>query len=165
MALNLPDGSTCFIDANIIYYHFVDTPGLSDPCSDLIERIVDDRVAAFTSIHLLAEAVHKIMLSEVAKRFGMPRARLVNWLQNNSDRIADLDEFRLAVSEFASLNIGLLPLDIPLLVAGTELSKQLGLLTNDALTVALLHRHGIVNLVTNDGDFEHVPGITVWKPD
>jgi predicted nucleic acid-binding protein len=39
-----------------------------------------------------------------------------------------------------------------------------GLLTNDALIVAVMQRHGITHLATNDDDFDRVPGITVWKP-
>lgn len=43
-------------------------------------------------------------------------------------------------------------------------SRNHGLLTNDSLIVALLQRHGITHLATNDDDFDRVPGITVWKP-
>lgn len=39
MPLDLPSGTDCFIDANVLYYHFVETPGLSDVCSDFLERI------------------------------------------------------------------------------------------------------------------------------
>ena len=38
------------------------------------------------------------------------------------------------------------------------------LLTNDAMIVALMRRHGVTHLVTNDNDFDRVPGLTVWKP-
>jgi predicted nucleic acid-binding protein len=44
------------------------------------------------------------------------------------------------------------------------MSAQFGLLTNDALVVALMRRHSLTNLVTNDDDFDTVPGLTVWKP-
>jgi hypothetical protein len=33
MPLTIPDGTTCFIDANIFYYHFVEMDQLSDACS------------------------------------------------------------------------------------------------------------------------------------
>ncbi len=58
----------------------------------------------------------------------------------------------------------LLPADAALIVEAATLSAQCGLLTNDALIVALMRRHGLTNLVTNDDDFDSVPGLTVWKP-
>jgi hypothetical protein len=36
MPLDLPDGYRCFVDANILDYHFVDTPPLSDPCTTFL---------------------------------------------------------------------------------------------------------------------------------
>jgi len=51
-----------------------------------------------------------------------------------------------------------------LLEEAAALSAQLGLLTNDATIVALMHRHALTNLATNDDDFDGVPGVTVWKP-
>jgi len=32
MPLDVPDGERCFLDANILYYCFVETPPLSDAC-------------------------------------------------------------------------------------------------------------------------------------
>jgi predicted nucleic acid-binding protein len=58
----------------------------------------------------------------------------------------------------------LLPADAALIVEAATLSGQFGLLTNDALIVALMRRHGLTNLVTNDDDFDAIPGLTVWKP-
>ena len=45
-----------------------------------------------------------------------------------------------------------------------DISSEAGLLTNDALIVAAMRASGIRHLVTNDDDFDRVPGITVWKP-
>jgi predicted nucleic acid-binding protein len=44
------------------------------------------------------------------------------------------------------------------------LSRQHGLLTNDAVILALMRRHGLTNLVTNDDDLDAIPGLTIWKP-
>jgi predicted nucleic acid-binding protein len=52
---------------------------------------------------------------------------------------------------------------LPLEFALLQLSAAHGLLTNDALIVALMRRFGLTHLVTNDDDFDSVPGITIWK--
>jgi predicted nucleic acid-binding protein len=57
-----------------------------------------------------------------------------------------------------------LPTDTELLREATVLAVQNQLLTNDALIVALMRRHQLTELVTNDDDFDRVSGLTVWKP-
>ena len=39
-----------------------------------------------------------------------------------------------------------------------------GLLTNDSLILAAMSDYGIDSLATRDGDFDHVPTLTVYKP-
>ncbi len=36
---DIPDGLTCYVDATIFYYHIVNTPPLSDDCSDFLKRV------------------------------------------------------------------------------------------------------------------------------
>lgn len=43
-------------------------------------------------------------------------------------------------------------------------SRQFGLLTNDAITVAIMQHHGLTHLASHDGDFDRVPGITRYAP-
>ena len=164
MPLDAPNGTACFIDANIFYYHFVETPPLSQSCSDLLERVADGSVQAVTSAHLLAEMMHKVMVAEAASRFSLACASLVNWLQHHRERIAELDEFRQSVAEVRALPRTVLTPDVTTITLAADVAKKESLLTNDALTVALMRRDGVAHLATNDDDFDAVAGITVWKP-
>lgn len=104
------------------------------------------------------------MVAEAERKFGRSRAGLVNWLQRNRRRISELSEFQQAASELAGMGLRLLPADAAILVEATLISARLGLLTNDALIVALMRRHSLSNLVTNDDDFDGITDLTVWKP-
>jgi predicted nucleic acid-binding protein len=57
----------------------------------------------------------------------------------------------------------ILSVDDQLLRDAIRVAVQYGILTNDAVIVALMQRHGLVHLVTNDDDFDRVGGVTVWK--
>jgi predicted nucleic acid-binding protein len=48
--------------------------------------------------------------------------------------------------------------------AGAAVSQQTGLLTNDALLVALRQHHGLINLASADADFDRVPSIRRFGP-
>lgn len=104
------------------------------------------------------------MLTEAEQKFGRSRAGLVNWLQRHCERISELSEFQQAAAELEGMGLRLLPADASDLVAATLLSAQFGLLTNDAIIVALMRRYSLSDLVTNDEDFDAVPDLTVWKP-
>jgi predicted nucleic acid-binding protein len=44
------------------------------------------------------------------------------------------------------------------------LSQQIGLLTNDAIIVAVMQAHGLTKIASSDADFDRVPGITRYAP-
>jgi len=50
--------------------------------------------------------------------------------------------------------------DIP----AADISRQYGLLTNDAILIVLTRGHGLANLASNDADFDRVPGIKRFAP-
>ncbi|MGH9768023.1 MAG: hypothetical protein ACREAB_11360 [Blastocatellia bacterium] len=68
---DIPDNVACFIDATIFYYHLVNTPPLSDDCSDLLARFGAGTIKGVTSTVALAEATHKVMLAEIVRRHGV----------------------------------------------------------------------------------------------
>jgi predicted nucleic acid-binding protein len=44
------------------------------------------------------------------------------------------------------------------------LSQQIGLLTNDAAVVAIMHSHGLTKIASNDPDFDRVAGLIRYAP-
>ena len=53
----------------------------------------------------------------------------------------------------------------PALIASAAMvSQQHGLLSNDALIVAVMRGHGVTNLAGSDADFDRVAGIIRYTP-
>jgi predicted nucleic acid-binding protein len=77
MPLNVPDGAACFIDSTILYYSLISAPGLSEPCSDLLDRIVAGKVNAACTVQVFADVVHKVMMFEAVVKTGRARAGMV----------------------------------------------------------------------------------------
>jgi predicted nucleic acid-binding protein len=164
MALELPEGATCFVDSNILYYALVPTPGISEHCLTLIDRTMAGRLSLFVSVPVLSDTIHKVMISEVAQMEARDRAGIVGFLGRHPEVIKRLTEYPKAMDRLSSIPMNILPIDWQLLLDATRLGVQHGLLTNDAMIVALMHRHQLAHLVTNDDDFDAVPGLTIWKP-
>jgi predicted nucleic acid-binding protein len=51
-----------------------------------------------------------------------------------------------------------------MLATAAALSQQIGLLTNDALIVAVMQAHGLSRVASNDSDFDRVPGLMRYAP-
>ena len=161
---DLPAGSRCFVDANIFYYHFVDMPGVSSECSAFVARVEAGEITAFSAQHVMSEAIHKVMVAEAVRRRSASRAGMVPWLRRHPAELATFDEFRAAAVELNRLPIKLLPPDAALLVEAADASTEAGLLTNHATSVALMRRHGLSDIASNDDDFGSVAGVALWRP-
>lgn len=75
MPLDVPAGQTVFLDSTILHYAFVDFPGATQLCIDLLMRVVKEELAACVTVPVLNDAVHKVMCSEAKERFDQPRAK------------------------------------------------------------------------------------------
>ena len=59
--LDLPEGESVFIDANVFVYAFATDPTLGPPCRDLVERIGRKELEAYLSTSVFSEIAHRLM--------------------------------------------------------------------------------------------------------
>ena len=164
MPLDVPDGERCFVDANILYYCYVDTPDVSDACRGFLRRTQSGDVDATSDVRSLNDCVHKTMLAEISQRFGRSRKGLVGWLKQHPEALAELPKTAEVCDRLAQLRLNVLPNDSAILPTAVSIAQSEKLLLGDASIIAIMRRHGITNLATNDDDFDRVQGIKVWKP-
>jgi predicted nucleic acid-binding protein len=164
MPLDLPDGTSCFVDSNVLYYALVPTLNVSPHCIALLDRAIAGHISLLVSVPVLSDVLHKVMTSEVAQLAGRDRLGIIGYLGKHPEVISRLVEYPKTIERLSVVPMTTLPTDPQLLGAATRIAVQHRLLTNDAMIVALMQRHQLAHLVTNDNDFDGVPGITVWKP-
>jgi predicted nucleic acid-binding protein len=110
------------------------------------------------------EVCHRLMTVEANRTLGWSVAGIGNRLRTNPHEVQKLSLFRRAVEQIAMSRLQILTITPPLLVAAVALCQQLGLLTNDAVTVSLMQAHGLSQVASSDADFDRVPGITRYAP-
>jgi predicted nucleic acid-binding protein len=159
-----PSGESCFIDANILGYASVEFSPLTGRCRAFLQRVAAGEIHAFSSASAVADALFKTMVIEAAHRFVSPGGKVLAYLQKHPEVISQLHHYPVAAEGLSHLPLRLLPIDWDVIRAGVQISVQHRLLTNDASIVALMQRHGLVHLVTNDDDFDRVSGLMIWKP-
>jgi predicted nucleic acid-binding protein len=160
---DLPSQASVFLDANALVYYFASDPAFGPACARLITRIQRQELRGYTSTHVLSEAMHHLMTLEAATQFGW-KSKIVQRLKEQPASVQHLTKFREAIEQFPQLGIQVLTIAAPLIAAGAAVSQQTGLLTNDALIVAVMQAHALVNFASSDADFDRVPGLTRYAP-
>src|SRR5579883_3216262 len=108
MALDLPDGTACFVDSNILYYALVPTPSVSQPCLELLDRAISGYLSLFVSVPVLSDTIHKVMVSEAAQIAGRDRAGMVAYLGRHPEVIRRLTQYPQAIERLAAIPMTIL---------------------------------------------------------
>jgi len=77
------------------------------------------------------------MTIEVANRLSRPLAGMANWRRRHPAEVQQCKSHRRAIDELAAIPLTILPVNGSLVSRAADLSIQHGLLTNDALIVAV----------------------------
>ncbi len=161
---DLVAGDVVFLDANTLVYHFVADPSWGAACSQLLQRIEHQEIQGMTSTHVLTEMAHRIMTIEAISAFNLPAAGIARRLRQRPAQVQQLAGFHQAVERVLQSRIQVLTIPASVVAAGTMLSRQTGLLSNDALIVAIMQANGLDKLASSDQDFDRVPGLVRFEP-
>jgi predicted nucleic acid-binding protein len=160
---DLPAGTAIFLDANILVYYFNSHSVLGPACQQLVQRIETGDIAGFTSTAILSELAHRLMTLEAMARFGWT-SKPVDRLKNSPALVGQLSRFRQAIAHVPQLQIRVLTIPEGLVESAAVVSQKTGLLSNDALLIAVMQTNGLTNLASHDSDFDRVPGLTRYAP-
>jgi predicted nucleic acid-binding protein len=161
---NIPAGLAVFLDANCLVYEASADPTYGPACKRLLERIENKDLSGYTSAHVISEMAHRLMTIEAATLFSRPLNGMANWLRRHPAEVQRLTLHRRAIDGLAAISLVILPVSGAQVSRAADLSIQFGLLTNDALIVAVMQDNGLNALASLDADFDRVPGITRYAP-
>jgi predicted nucleic acid-binding protein len=156
--------ASVFVDANTLVYYFVPHPTFGPPCKQFVERITRQEIIAFTSTHVMSDVAHRIMTMEAIGKFGWPVKGIAQRLKQHPAEVQTLLDFRQAVDSVPKLGIQVLAIPPQLISVATIASQKYGLLSGDALVVAIMQANGLSNLASHDADFDRVPGLLRFAP-
>jgi predicted nucleic acid-binding protein len=160
----LPAGVTVFLDANVFIYHFSQHPQFGAAATALLERIENHEMMGITSASVMVDVSHRLMTLEASVVLGWPMTGIAHRLKRHPAEVQNLSRYRQALDEITLLGIHILPITGPLVSLAADVSRQHGLLCNDALVVAVMRDHGLTHLASHDADFDRVAGITRYAP-
>jgi predicted nucleic acid-binding protein len=160
----IPAGLAIFVDANILLYYFTAHARYGPACQKFLDRIENKEDVGYSSAHVLAEVVHRLMTIEACRRFVWPVRGIARRLRRHPAEVQQLSRSRQAVDKLTLIGLDVLPVGKGDVSLAADMSRQFGLLCGDALVVAVMQAHGLVHLASKDTDFDRVPGLTRYAP-
>jgi predicted nucleic acid-binding protein len=134
----------------------------------LLNRIAPDDVVGYVNTQVLSDLLHKLMLAEAAAKgsCGFSAKKLKNWLAGHRQQAGTLTAYQVEFENTLKLGIKVMHITKTILVDTKTERATHGLMTGDSLHLGNMNRHApaVIDIATHDGDFEHIAGLTVWKP-
>lgn len=157
--------SKIFVDANIFLYSILGHPSLKPKCQKFLFNIENGVYKAVTSSLVFNEVLHKLMLAEAIRTYGLSSERdALKLIKEKPELISNMSLVWENYYNLKKYPITIFSIDEGVMDNAVALSKKYGLLISDSVHTAIMKINGIDNIATNDSDFERIEGITVWKP-
>lgn len=153
--------SEVFIDSNIFIYHFT---GVSEESSSFLACCEEDELSGITSVNVLLEVLHRLMMVEAVKKNLIKPPSLVQKLKDKPEKVCQMNDYFTNTIAVLDMGIKVYPITPELLKSSQMIRAQYGLLVNDSLIVALMQEEGIQKLASNDDAFSKIDWIKLYKP-
>jgi predicted nucleic acid-binding protein len=137
---------------------------VSEQCRRFLLRCERGELFGVTSVGVLLEVTHRLMVSEAVAAGLVPAGRAVRRLQEHPEVVKHLARYLEQVAEISAWGVEVRPVDLGVCLRAAEASGRYGLLTNDALVVATMADGNIEGIATSDTDFCRVAGLRVYAP-
>lgn len=159
---DIPGGSLCVIDSNILIYA---EEGISRQAQRLIRRCADGELSGVLPQTVWQEVTHKLMLAEAMTTGVVSGRNAAARLSAKPEAIKRLSVYRAKVRALVDLGLGFESCTLKdLTKTAFGLQEKYGLLTNDAVVLAVAIRLKADALVSGDKAFHGVTEMPVHAP-
>ena len=158
----IPNADIVLIDANICLYAM---RGVSPQCERLLSRCAKGEVVGIIPSHILAEIMHQLMIAEARDYQWIKGPNPALQLAMAPERVRALSKYEELVRDIIGTGLQIEPVVQEDFITAMAVQRQAGLLTNDALLVAVGERLRVTNIASADKAFSHVQGILLYTPE
>jgi len=154
-------GSRVFVDANIVLYAIQHR---SRQCRAFLARCESGSVEGTISTVVLAEIAHRRMTQEAQQR-GLTGGNSSRLLSAKPEFVRQLSIYAQDVRDLLDGGLTVETVRPEDFLVALEIQEQRGLLTNDALNLAVAKRLGIHEIATTDKSFDAIQGVIAYRPE
>lgn len=163
--MNLNDiraGDLVVLDANILVYA---NQQLSPQSAALLGRCARGDVTGIVPMPMAAELMHTLMLIEARQTGQIDRPMPAQVLAEKPDSVRRLINYQRQMHEFLGMGLRIESALATDLLEAMAVQREFGLLTNDALLVAIARRLNCDAIASADKAFQRLRGFMIYAPD
>src|SRR3989338_9419845 len=127
---SIKTGTKVFIDANIFIYHFT---GVSNECSNFLTRCEQSDINGITSINVLLEVLHRLMMVEAVRKKLVEPPNIINKLKKHPEKIKELNEYNINTQKIKDMGITVYPISYEMFIKSYSFRLKYGLMVNDSV--------------------------------
>lgn len=157
----ISDGEWVVIDTNILVYACQQK---SAECAALLRRCARREVRGIVPVPMVAELVHTLMLIEARENGWIERSNPARSLAERPDLVRRFSRYEIQVREFMGIGLRLEPALPGDIIEAMSIQREFGLLTNDALLLAVARRLNCATIASADKAFRDLRGFLVYQP-
>ncbi|WP_152946670.1 type II toxin-antitoxin system VapC family toxin [Desulfofundulus thermobenzoicus] len=161
MTFDRIEGKRVFLDANIFVYHFT---GLSIECTELLHRCEDGSINGFTTIGVIMEVLHRLMMIEAVNKGLVSPGNVAKKLKEKPEVVQQLNSYAEYALRIPEMGIQVLPYTLADCRNSQQFRQKYGLLTNDSFLLSAMDRMNCPHLASADEDFQRVEEIQLFRP-
>lgn len=165
MSSHIEPGTTIFIDANVLLYAVSGHWKYGNSSKWLLESINDGEYNGITSVLVCNEVFHRSLIAEIVERECISPKSVSECLKNDLGLVKESTKAWAAIGKIKQINhMAVVGIDGSIFDLALKISKKYGLLSNDALHLAIMKQEGVGTIASNDRDFSSVEWIQIWRP-
>ncbi len=154
-------GAWVAIDTNVLVYA---NQRRSPECIDFIKRCVSGEIQGVVPFPMVAELVHALMLIEARENNWIERTNAARALAARPDLVRRLTRYEIQLREFFGIGLRIEPTGGADILEAMRIQKEAGLLTNDALLLAVARRLNCEAVASADKAIAQAHGFRVFSP-
>ncbi len=155
-------GSRVFVNSDIFIYHFT---GAGNECSDFLERCEHGKLHATTTVSVILDVLHCLMMVEAVKKKLVKPPNVAQKLNDSPRTLKLLNEYSVNTEKIQDMGVAVTPLTFDSITNSHMVRLTSGLTINDSLIVAGMKQDRIRLLATGDRSFEPVTEIEICTPE
>jgi predicted nucleic acid-binding protein len=105
----IPSTTEIFIDANLFVYHFSGPTALTPACSAFLRRIENGDLTGYTSLTVVIEVLHRLMIIEATAALQVESRQAVRYLKEHPAETRMLTGHLVVPEKIQVMGIHILP--------------------------------------------------------
>ena len=165
MSSHIETGTTIFVDANILLYAVSGHWMYGNSSKWLLESINDGEYNGITSVLVCNEVFHRSLIAEIVERECISPKSVSECLKKDPELVKESIKAWDAIEKIEQINhMTVVGIDGTIFNTALIFSKKYGILSNDALHLAIMKQEGVGTIASNDRDFSSVEWLKIWRP-